>query len=445
MGTKVSKIGGLVKVDAPDEASIIYKNLIQNPGFEEAGDDLVSNGNFEELGVNTVTNGSFTVDADWTKNSNWSIADGKATSNGSGGNLQQSGVLTPNEINTYLITYDIVDYVSGGVIPNIHGTESGTQGAAAGSHSTYITGVSSVNASLFFISNNFNGSITNVSVKQVDPNDRWTEIGSGVTITDKVNFDGSIATVDGCRQVGAITSAGTYEVTYTISDYSQGNFKMRVGGTYGNARTANGTYTETITALNFNFQLYGFENFIGSVDSVSLKKIDPNDRWILGVGWSIADGIASCDGTTGVSIHQVLDGVLDTVYKIEVTISNYVSGILQIGGSSNFLPASANGTFTFYRTWTADPNLYLKSPSGSASDGFIGSIDNITVWKVAKRDVTYINGYNFEFITRAEEVIVTSEYLEKAIYIPFSEFQEGDGTAVPTEEAIAAYLNSLIE
>jgi hypothetical protein len=242
----------------------------------DLGSDLVQNGSFDELSSELVTNGNFDTDTNWTKGANWSIANGKATSNGSSGNLQQSNVLTANEVNTYLVSFDVVEYNSGSVTPNIHGSISGTARSSVGSYSEYITGISSVNTSVFFISSSFDGSIDNVSVKQVDPNDYWEQFGVGITITDKANFDGSGTTVN-FRQVGVVTAAKTYKVTYTVGDYSQGNLKMRVGGTYGTARTANGTYTDTLTTANGNFQIYGFSNFIGSIDNIIVKEVLEDD------------------------------------------------------------------------------------------------------------------------------------------------------------------------
>ena len=81
MATQVSKVGGLVKIDAPDETSIIYKNLVDNNDFSEIGPDVVQNGDFEEVSSELITNGDFDADSDWSKGANWSIADGKATSN----------------------------------------------------------------------------------------------------------------------------------------------------------------------------------------------------------------------------------------------------------------------------------------------------------------------------------------------------------------------------
>ena len=81
-------------------------------------------------------------------------------------------------------------------------------------------------------------------------------------------------------------------------------------------------------------------------------------------------------GTASSSLYQNVLGVESKTYKITGTVSNYTSGTLQVGGSSNALEVSGDGAFIHYRVWTSDPNLYLKSKPG---DGFNGSITNISV------------------------------------------------------------------
>jgi hypothetical protein len=117
--------------------------------------------------------------------------------------------------------------------------------------------------------------------------------------------------------------------------------------------------------------------------------------WTLGTGWSIGDDVASCDGTAGGSLYQNISGVENKTYKITGTVSNYTSGTLQVGGSTNALEVFAAGPFVHYRVWTSDPNLYLKSKSG---DGFNGSITNVSVEEVGELKVD-IGGAPVQSIT----------------------------------------------
>ena len=63
-------------------------------------------------GVNFVSNGTFDTDTDWTKNSGWTIANGKATKNSGDANYMTNDF---SELGYLEITYTISDYVSGDV------------------------------------------------------------------------------------------------------------------------------------------------------------------------------------------------------------------------------------------------------------------------------------------------------------------------------------------
>jgi len=112
---------------------------------------------------------------------------------------------------------------------------------------------------------------------------------------------------------------------------------------------------------------------------VTNGSFDTDTDWTKGTGWSISGGSANCDGvSSNSSLYQNVGGVNNTIYKITGTISNYVSGTLQVGGSSNFLAVNSNGDFVHYRQWTSDSTLYLKSVN------FIGSINNVSVREVGQ-------------------------------------------------------------
>jgi len=220
---------------------------------------------------------------------------------------------------------------------------------------------------------------------------------------------------------------------------------------------------ETVTDLGSDLIQNGSFDELGS-ELVSNGDFENGSTdWSLDSGWSIADGIGSCDGTSGASIYQNVGGVLDTTYKIEVTISNYISGTLQIGGSSANLEASANGTFTHYRTWTSDSTLYLKSKSG---DGFNGSIDNVSVkqvdpnddwilgtdWVVQDNKLTYGGNTDIDFTKQSgaltnnsvgKEYIINFEILDSAFTIGFTSgsgfFDDENGDNIKSEFSVGVH------
>ena len=113
--------------------------------------------------------------------------------------------------------------------------------------------------------------------------------------------------------------------------------------------------------------------------SVSLKQVDPNDRWTLNTGWSYGDGIASCDGTqssvsnlettTGFSIQNK---TLKVTFDLVRTAGN-LTVTLQGTGSNDLSNLATSGTYTFIATsGDATSKLIFK-----ANVGFIGSITNV--------------------------------------------------------------------
>ena len=118
-----------------------------------------------EIGEELVTNGDFATDSDWVKIGNVVIASGKAT--------YTSGVATRITQNVsfvaqkkYLVTFDVVDYVSGNVVIGSNAGYLGTQRSANGTYSEVIEWSGNSTIYIYSVSNNFTGSIDNVSVKE---------------------------------------------------------------------------------------------------------------------------------------------------------------------------------------------------------------------------------------------------------------------------------------
>ena len=89
---------------------------------------------------------------------------------------------------------------------------------------------------------------------------------------------------DGTQSVGTLTQnttslAGNYFIEFQLKEYTQGNVGMSITGTGGqDIRVTNGVlgfYNTTITTPTDNFQIEikGDSNFIGSIDNVSVKEV----------------------------------------------------------------------------------------------------------------------------------------------------------------------------
>lgn len=116
---------------------------------------------------------------------------------------------------------------------------------------------------LDLVSSTFEWQITN----------NWT-IGSGVaTYNDSVS---AFATL-----LNNVCSGNTYKVTYTIAGMTTGNeeFRFGLGSNYGTMRTANGTYTEQITANGSRVRLWGSSasgTQTYTVGSISIEEVIPS-------------------------------------------------------------------------------------------------------------------------------------------------------------------------
>jgi len=100
-------------------------------------------------------------------------------------------------------------------------------------------------------------------------------------------------------------------------------------------------------------------------------------------GWTISGGKASNDGTVG-SNNLSQSGILvvGKQYKIDITVSNYVSGNVEV--SAGAVPRgtmTADGTYTFYQTCTPSTTFYIIANS------FDGSVDNVSVKEFTASDM----------------------------------------------------------
>ena len=375
--------------------------LVTNGDFTE-GTEGVAGGNFESGLIGTVGNAGGTVYT-WALNTVAPISgtqDGLLSITSVGTNvshprLQFDGTLALDE--SFVLTFDykvnsgtckFSSIRTGGVssvsFPTVTLTGSGTytfyfQGEG--------TGLLTIN---FDGTNLFDTQFDNISIKELGAD--WTVVDGAGTVT----FGDSFAEITKTSvnpsvylsQDYAVTHGASHKLTYTITENTFTGSGAELGlsgaGAYGSVvldATASATPktvyltvtddTPSIAALRFYSQGDG-----GSIKITNISVQELGQDWTVGTGWSFGDDIASCDGTASSSLYQNVLGVESKTYKITGTVSNYTSGTLQVGGSSNALEVSGDGAFIHYRVWTSDPNLYLKSKPG---DGFNGSITNISV------------------------------------------------------------------
>jgi len=271
---------------------------------------------------------------------------------------------------------------------------------------------------------------------EFEKDSHWTK-GTGWTISNgKASSDGSqTANSDLTQNIGVI--GNLYTIEYSISGYSAGNITALAGTAEGTDRSANGVYTEGVTAAGSG--LLGMRadlDFVGNIDWIkisqgskiiyyangkdwnestgnvttgglentgwiiptsgtwqidnSLQKLnsgnvvvngifDTDTIWSKGSGWTIASGVATCDGVSASSyLSQAGILTIGKWYEINYDITAYTSGdiraLIGAGGATSL--QNAIGTYTFIVQCASDTTLYLQSQN------FNGSIDNVIVREI---------------------------------------------------------------
>jgi len=277
------------------------------------------------LGSELITNGGFDTDSDWTKQTGWTIANGVATCDGTNlTQLYQTNVLTQNK--TYKVTYSITSCTSGGVFAKLGNNTIGVTNSTVGTYTEYFN-FTETNLSFHFRSSNFIGSIDNVSVKEaIDADFDFTRNSSAT----RVNSQGLIEDVQ-------ILSSNLV----SNGDFSQEGVQLVTNGDFSNG-----------------------------------------SNWNIGTNWSIENGKATSLGSNfSASVYQNISSQTNKIYRVEIEVSDYVSGTLRVVNRGNFveLPQSNGVHIVYLNTSSSSDNfLYLEARP------FTGSIDNVSVKEVGQ-------------------------------------------------------------
>lgn len=130
----------------------------------------------------------------------------------------------------------------------------------------------------------------------------------------------------------------------------------------------------------------------GTVDSTNVitnGTFAADSSWTKGTGWTIAAGVASCDGTQSDSSTLFQNGVLSPglIYQVTFTISGYTAGWIygRCGSNGYGTKRFADGTYV-ERIASIGRNgtrmCFEASGSLQGDTAFIGSIDTVTAYLV---------------------------------------------------------------
>jgi hypothetical protein len=157
---------------------------------------------------------------------------------------------------------------------------------------------------LVFVDNGLNEYTTNGTF---DTDSDWSK-GTGWTIGSGVaTATGAISTA--LEQDAAVTliQGQSYNITFTATR-SAGTVSASIGGTAGVARSASGTYTETIIAGSTQKISFVTSGFTGTIDAVSVKKVAPAGPDIVSPngytidGTSLTFAVAPAAGTNNILV-----------------------------------------------------------------------------------------------------------------------------------------------
>lgn len=426
-GKLVGDLPDLAKSATQDIGAIAGNSYKATMDVAIAEEELITNGSFRQVGTNVVDNPNFTLGTEeaipltsWTayisgsgtstvtydgstaelnidaSNSNVGIYQPsifelgksykivlsmKATASFDAEILESSGPSTINTIGTVSLTTSYQDFTFYYV--------------GTGTYDLFIHRLFSASGASQTIS------IQTVSVKEVDGWSIQEPTGQTVEFNGTqvhINYDSSATQGSTGINQATLDADKSYKIVLDIASLTgDAGDKLRVqaGGVVTDFSDAGikTFYVKTVSGPLYIVRASNGTSFETYINSISVQEV--GQGWTLGTGWSIGDDVASCDGTASSSLYQNVSGVENKTYKITGTVSNYTSGTLQVGGSSNALEVFAAGPFIHYRVWTNDPNLYLKSKPG---DGFSGSITNISVEEVGELKVD-IGGAPVQSIT----------------------------------------------
>ena len=373
-------------------------NLVLNHDYAELGSELVTNGGFSQIGSEVVVNGDFTDNINnWTNynsTSTWDNGTIKTTSTSSVAWIRQNGILTTSK--QYKVTFKAK---ASNITPNIEIWNGSTfvdtnltfDTVNTYKEFTYYLDFSGSGGSHLIIGQqNINSADTinfdNVSVKEVGQGwgfgTGWN-MGDGKAVSIGGNEDAYLYQNNTLPTVGK-----TYKVTFDVNDYTSGTLSVRaINEATSLAVTSTGSYEVYITPISnisIGFRSSGAGGYIGSVDNISIKQVDPNDRWSLGTNVSISDGklnwVNSPNNNGGTQSSSLTQG---TAYEITFTVSDYSSGSVRIRFPFVGTRRTANGTYT--QIGVADQSTSDIFIQGEESGGNTAtlSVDNVTIREYA--------------------------------------------------------------
>jgi len=428
LGTIAKSLSG--KQEEATNNNFIGESLIKNGYFDQTipgskspilGNELIQNGNFEEKGAELVTNGDFSTDSDWTEGAGWDIdeVNNRITRTAQSGSTSASQDVSFVSGKSYIITYTL-DVSAGSFLIRLGG--DGVKDTPARSVDGTYTEV--VNASgnydilnLRASDGTFAGSISNVSVRQLDTNNRWT-IGSGWSLGDGYAENSTSASSSSYLQSDNITltNGALYQIQFDLDIISATTTTIGLSGTgaFGQIDTSDRFFTtsgtKTIEAF-YSSSKPNYLRFVGGantnykVTNISLKLIEAVDidLWetvtnSLDSTIVFSNGFVTLDydGTDGsLAIRQSDILTINDNYTVVVDyqmISGEAKALL--GATAVTLNSSTRVTQTFNAQCTSSDDFAIaRKTEGQAMKMVVYSV---AVYKIDNSDWTLGSNWSID-------------------------------------------------
>jgi len=277
---------------------------------------------------------------------------------------------------TWKIIYSVSDFLAG----SVSATEWGTAKTANEVGITeYVEIGSTSDFRMVNIDGYFEGSVSDISAQETDPNSRWTTyttldgeatIGSGGARIKNGGSAGNAAWI----QANVFEVGKTYKVSYRIVSNVNTNTLELQG--YGAIATTEATHTMyvfgVVTRESLYFKRTGANTDIVFTD-VSVQELDPNDYWNMGTGWSLEVGkaISTVTGSNSDITQSILTA--GKTYRTVFKVVDYTAGTAQaVVTGDEGTDRTAIETYTEDLT-TTGTDFSIRSKVGTF-DGSVSSV-----------------------------------------------------------------------
>ena len=353
------------------------------------------------------------VGQDWTLDTGWSIGDGVAVSDGTNNaDILQSGSVVGK---SYKATFTIPQNNAGRLSLYIGGGYVGNTGTGNAGDFTFYGKAIDTTLIRFRAALDFDGSITNISVKEVGQD--WS-LGGGWSIGDnKAIADGSTSTSNLLTQDLGLVATKTYKISFSSNRISGTLFvkngTSHLSTTIYTLNTGTGLEVQTFTLTSPSNSEIGFYayNYNGSITNLSVAEVLPYGAKRQSI--QLLYGLQSTDGSNQSSF---LNGITDSLFAIpENSVMYFHADVIavRVGG------VHATGAVGDYGSWVERGVIINKSGvlSISRERDDIKSSGTVTNWQ----PTGIVDGTNFAMRVRGH----TDMTIEWASNITFTEIITG--------------------